>query len=248
MNELIERSYKDYKIYTYDEKYIKIGEKILNKDYKIIEIYKDTNRNYVGKIEIDEKFYVLKSPKSEVIIPQRKILSMFKRGEVLSTLKNLNEGIDEGITEYVKPLLGIVKKGLFIKESFLLMEYLPGERLRTIEDVDKVIELTKKIHRNKRYHGDLNTSNFIKVGENIKIIDTQGKRDIFFGFKRAYDILTLKKDLLVLELNYNVDENYKIDKSIGYYLAYFLKEGKNLKFIQKFRDLKKRLRKKGWKI
>ncbi|MGL6115429.1 MAG: lipopolysaccharide core heptose(II) kinase RfaY [Cetobacterium sp.] len=248
MTKLFEEKYKNYNLYSYEEKYLDIGRKIIEKDYMVMEIYKDTNRNYVAKIKIEDNFYVLKSPKSEVIIPQRKIMTFFKDGEVLNTLKNLTLGIEEGIEEYVKPLLAIVKKKLFMEESYILMEYIEGEKLKSNSDIDKVIEITKKIHGNNRYHGDLNTSNFIKVKDKIMVIDTQGKKDVLFGLKKSYDILTLKKDLLVLELNYSIDEKYIFNKNISYYLAYILKEGKNLKIIQKFRDFKKKLRKKGWKI
>ena len=41
---------------------------------------------------------------------------------------------------------------------------------------------------------------------------------------------------------------YPYKKNIFYYLAYFMKRYKRLKFIENIGALKKRLRDKGWKI
>ena len=129
------------------------------------------------------------------------------------------------------------------------MEYIEGNILRTEEDIDKVIEIIKKIHNKGRYHGDLNTSNFIKINDGLKIIDTQMKKEKFWNFKKVYDILTLKEDLLVLELKYDIEKKYILNKkSLSFILANFLKKIKKLKFVEAFRNLKKDLRKKGWKI
>lgn len=249
MKKLIDKKYRDYIIYTYDEKLLDIGKKIIDKNYEVLEIYKDTKRNYVGKILVDKENYILKSPKSEVIIPQRNIMTRFKRGEALNTLINITQGREEGILEYVKPLIAIVKRKGTIRESYLVSEYISGEILKSTEDIDKVINIVKKIHKINRYHGDLNTSNFIKKNGKLFIIDTQGKKDNFLRLKKYYDILTLKKDLLVRGLNYSVDEKYKYNKfSLGYLIAYFLKEFKSFYIIEKFRGLKSKLREKGWKI
>ena len=129
------------------------------------------------------------------------------------------------------------------------MEYIDGNILRTNEDIDKVIEIIKKVHKLGRYHGDLNTSNFVKIENKIKMIDTQMKKEKYLYFKRIYDIFTLKEDLLVKELRYNVDMKYSINKKgFSYILVFILKKIKRSNFIEKFRNLKKDLRKKGWRI
>ena len=129
------------------------------------------------------------------------------------------------------------------------MEYVEGEKISSIEDIDKIMELVEKIHKNKIYHGDLNTSNFIKEKNKIRILDTQGKKEKIGSFKRWYDIFTLENDLLVELLNYNVREKYYLkEKDIWFYLAYLLKNFKNTKLIKKIKAKKKELRKKGWKI
>lgn len=248
---LKEEKYLDWKIFfsQTENSAMTLGKMILDGNYKIKKVYKDTKRNYVAQIEIGNKNYILKEFRSEVIIPQRKIQTLFKKGEALSTLINTTEAIELGIEELVKPITVLVKKNLTIKKSYLLMEYVEGVKISTIEDIDKIMELVEKIHKNKIYHGDLNTSNFIKEGNKIRILDTQGKKEKIGSFKRWYDIFTLENDLLVELLNYKVREKYYLkEKDIWFYLAYLLKNFKNTKLIRKIKAKKKELRKKGWKI
>ena len=243
--------YKEYKIYFPEEKLEReeLGKSIIDNNFKTIKILKDTKRNYVAIIEIENKKYILKEFRSEVVIPQRKIQTFLKIGEALRTLINGLSAIEEGIDELVEPLLAIVKKKIFIEKSFLLMEYIDGDILRTKEDIDKVIEIIKKVHGLGRYHGDLNTSNFIKVNDSLKIIDTQMKKEKIWNFKKIYDIFTLKEDLLVKMLNYNIKNNYVIEnKRISYMFVFIVKKIKRSNLIEKFREFKKKMRKKGWKI
>lgn len=243
--------YKEYKIYFPEEKLEReeLGKSIIENNFKTIKILKDTKRNYVAIIEIENKKYILKEFRSEVVIPQRKIQTFLKIGEALRTLINGLSAIEEGIDELVEPLLAIVKKKIFIEKSFLLMEYIDGDILRTKEDIDKVIEIIKKVHGLGRYHGDLNTSNFIKVNDSLKIIDTQMKKEKIWNFKKIYDIFTLKEDLLVKMLNYHIKNNYVIEnKRISYMFVFIVKKIKRSNLIEKFREFKKKMRKKGWKI
>lgn len=240
--------YKEFKIYYKDEESRRLAEIVLDKNYKVIEEYKNTERNYVAKIEIDGRFYVLKSPKAETIIPQRKIQTAFKKGEGLTSFVNINLAKEMGLDFFIEPLAVMVKRGLFLKESFILMKYVSGEAIKTIEDIDIIMDMVEKIHEKGIYHGDLNTSNFIKTADGIKIIDTQAKRENFWHFKRGYDILTMKNDRLTIELNYEVEKRYKVKRDIGYLLAYTIKNFKKLPIVEKIRGLKVKLRNKGWKI
>lgn len=240
--------YKEFKIYYKNEENKRLAEVVLDKNYKVIDEYKNTERNYVAKIEIDGQFYVLKSPKAETVIPQRKIQTVFKKGEGLTSFLNIEVAKNMGLDFFIEPLAVMVKRGVFLKESFILMKYIDGEIIRTVEDIDIIMDMVEKIHEKGIYHGDLNTSNFIKTSDGIKIIDTQAKRESFWHFKRAYDILTLKNDLLVLEREYEVEKNYKVKRDIGYVLAYIIKNFKKLPLVEKIRGLKVKLRNKGWKI
>ena len=240
--------YKEFKIYYKNEENKRLAEVVLDKNYKVIDEYKNTERNYVAKIEIDGQFYVLKSPKAETVIPQRKIQTAFKKGEGLTSFLNIEAAKNMGLDFFIEPLAVMVKRGLFLKESFILMKYIDGEIIRTVEDIDIIMDMVEKIHEKGIYHGDLNTSNFIKTSDGIKIIDTQAKRERVWHFKRAYDILTMKNDLLAIELNYEVEKKYKVKRDIGYILAYTVKNFKKLLIVEKVRGLKVKLRNKGFKI
>ncbi|MGL6025102.1 MAG: lipopolysaccharide core heptose(II) kinase RfaY [Cetobacterium sp.] len=245
---MINTEYKGFQIYYTENKYSELGKKILEKDYKVIIEYKNTERNYVAKIKVDEKYYVLKSPKAETVIPQRKIQTFFKKGEGLTSFKNILKAKKNGLDMFIEPLVVMVRRGVFLKESYILMDYIEGEPIKTIEDIDIIIDMVKSLHKAGIYHGDLNTSNFIKTNNGIKIIDTQAKREKYWHFKRGYDILTMKNDLLTIELNYEVEKKYKVKRDLGYYLAWTIKNFKKLSIVKKIRKMKVKLRNKGYKI
>lgn len=245
-----EEQYKGWKIYSAPFLSNKlIGEKIIDNNFDVINILKDTKRNYVAIVEIDNTKYVLKEFRSEIIIPQRRVMTFFKDGEALTTLKNGLEALEEGIIELVKPLIALVNRKGTIGKSYLLMEYIDGNKIQTKKDVEKIIKIIKKVHNLGRYHGDLNTSNFIRVDKDIKIIDTQMKKEKYFWLKRSRDFLILKEDSLVLELKISLNELYpEILEKREYLLARILRKIKKLKVIEYIRKKKKKLREKGWKI
>lgn len=248
---LVEKRHKDYKIYypEGERETEEICKNILDEKYEILEKYKDTERNFVAKIEVLGKIFVLKSPKAETVIPQRKIQTLWKKGEALNTLYNLEKYKNQGLDCFIVPRAVMVKRGLFIQSSYILMDYIEGEKLSTLKDIDEVMEIVKKIHEKGIYHGDLNTSNFIKTEDGIKAIDTQGKQEHLWNFKRSYDILTLKRDLLVLERKYQVEKNYPLNRyTPGYMAAYLIKEFKYIPLIEKIRGYKRDLRSRGWKV
>lgn len=232
--------YKGFNIFSYDSKNIEIGKKILDNNYKTEIVFKDSKRSAVSEIKIDNNSYILKRIGNETIIPQRKLMTLFKKGEALTTLININKIMDElKISEYVRPLLAINRrKHGMINFSLLVLEKVEGD-----SNIDKValIELIKKIHRNKIYHGDFNPSNFIFTKNGIRIIDTQGKKMSFGNYRAHYDILTMKMDTYP-------DLKYPYKKNLFYYIALAVKKMKRLKFVEKIKEKKKILREKGWKI
>ena len=237
---LKKEEYQGYKIYFYEEKFNNICKKILNKEYKELVRLKDTKRNFVSVIEINNKKYVYKEPRNEYRIPQRKLMTLFKKGEVLTTLINVNNLINMGFDEFIKPLAAVVHRDKkMISFSFLLMEYCEG-----IEDrkyLDLIVKTMEEIHKVGYYHGDFNPGNFLIENEKVRILDTQGKKMFFGNYRAHYDMITMKYD--------SYDEMiYPYKKDIFYYLAYFMKRYKRLKFIEKIGAFKKKLRDKGWKI
>ena len=232
--------YKGFNIFYYENKYVEIGKKIIENDYKTIKILKDTKRNYVSAIEIDGNNYIVKEPRNEYIIPQRKLMSFFKKGEALTTLININKLINTyKIKEYVRPLMAITKRrnGMIVY-SLLLMERVVGTEERNLEIL---VNLMKKIHKKGFYHGDFNPSNFLNSNGKLFILDTQGKEMFFGNYRAHYDMLTMKMD------SYKEME-YPYLKNIFYYFALLIKKIKKLPLVEKIKKYKKKLREKGWKI
>ena len=118
--------YKGFNIFSYDSKNIEIGKKILDNNYKTEIVFKDSKRSTVSEIKIDNNSYILKRIGNETIIPQRKLMTLFKKGEALTTLININKIMDElKISEYVRPLLAINRrKHGMIDFSFLVLDSL----------------------------------------------------------------------------------------------------------------------------
>ena len=237
---LIEEKYKEYSIFAYNKFFIEIGKNIIDKKYKEVNILKNSKRNYVSEIQINNINYIFKEPRNEHIIPQRKFFTLFKKGEAVSTLVNINKAIKmDNLIEYTEPLLAVVKrKNGMICYSALIQEKINVE---TDRNLDKMVEVTIKIHNKGYYHGDCNPSNFITSKDIIKILDTQAKKMIFGNYRAHYDMLTMQID------NYP-EMKYPYRKNIFYYFALFMKKFKRLKFIQKIKEKKKKLREKGWKI
>ena len=237
---LLEEKYKEYSLFAYDKIFIEIGKNIIDKKYKELNILKNTKRNYVSEIQIDNTSYIFKEPRNEYIIPQRKIFTLFKKGEVLTTLINVYKAIiNDNLIEYAKPLLAIVKrKNGMICYSALIQEKI---NINDSRELNKMVEATKKIHSKGYYHGDCNPSNFMTSKNEVKILDTQAKKMSFGNYRAHYDMLTMKMD------SYQEME-YPYKKNIFYYFAIFMKKIKKLKFIGKIKEKKKKLREKGWKI
>ncbi|PID67365.1 MAG: lipopolysaccharide biosynthesis protein [Fusobacteriales bacterium] len=243
---LINKKYKNFNLYYYNEIFFEIGKKIIDKKIKIIKDIKNTKRNYVALVEYDNLKYILKEPRNEFRIPQRKFFTIFKKGEVLSTLVNITKILDEEkIDNYARPFLAIVKRNnLMINYSSLLLEYSRGKEADNERQkyIPRIIEKMKEIHSLGYYHGDFKPGNFL-IEENNKIIilDTQGKKIGFSNYRAHYDMLTMK-------MNSYPEMKYPYKKNCFYYLALIIKKIKKLKFIKKFREKKAELRDKGWKI
>ncbi|MEG1942088.1 MAG: lipopolysaccharide core heptose(II) kinase RfaY [Cetobacterium sp.] len=234
--------YKGYNLYFYDEKYEEIGKYIIEKKYKVLKYIKDTKRNFVVLVDIKGKKYIYKEPRNEFRIPQRQIMTIFKKGEALTTLENIEKLIKQNNREdFAKVYLAINKRknGVIVESSFL-MEYFDG--VANYDFINKEVEILKEIHNLGIYHGDFNPGNFLvsKKGE-IKIIDTQGKKMIFGRFRAHYDMLTMKLDSYPEMI-------YPYKRDIWYFMALEMKKIKRLKFIEEIKKYKKNLRDKGWKI
>lgn len=236
--------YKDYSLYTFDDNYIQLGKDILDKNYLIVHKLKDTPRNFVTVIQWHNKKYILKEPRNEYRIPQRQLFSYFKDGESLSTLKNIHNLVHNlKFYQFIDVYLaGNKRKKGFIVDSFFVMEYVEGFLSAEPFYKDLMVDIMKKVHSINIYHGDCNPSNFIFDSKNdIHILDTKGKSFSLGNFRAHYDMITMWYD------SYK-EMVYPYPKNFWYYLAFSLKLFKRNKFISDFKQFKKKLRDRGWKI
>lgn len=205
---------------------MKLAKNVIDKRIDIIEEYKDDHRSYVAKIKFENKNYMLKIIVNEYKKPLKKIKTIYKKGEALSTFLNINKLLNEGLKELYKPYIAIEKrKNGMISQSYLVTEYIEGRVIRnykefTIKEKIKIVKVLEKMHEKGVYHGDANHGNFIFQDNEVKIIDTQGKKDTF-TFKRNYDFITLNDCIKGI---YQIHKFNFLDPF--YWLAYFLKKYK----------------------
>lgn len=233
-NKLKTMEYKNFKLYFFDDIFFEIAKKIIDKKIVVKKELKNTKRNYVVTFEENGKEYVLKEPRNEFRIIQRKILTFFKKGEALNTLLNVNKLIEKyNFKEYIKPFLAIVKrKNGMIIYSAIISEYVEGEIPKTNAELQKIVDLMIKIHSKGFYHGDFNPTNFIIKNNTVYILDTQAKKRGLTKYRLHYDMLTMKMDSFP-----NMIYPYK--KFFSFYMALAMKKFKRLKFVQKIKKYRK---------
>lgn len=211
--------YKGYKLYFDDEKYKKILEGVVDKKFEVEKEYKEEGKTYVAKIRCQNKNYILK----QFFIKKKfkKFLSIFKEGESVKTFKSI-EIISKKIPELVKIYgAGIKRKGIFIEEEFILMEYVEGRVIDEDKFYIKILKIIEKIHKIGRYHGDCNPGNFLFDSDSkIYIIDTKVKKMLFGNYRAHYDVLTLFK-------YFNTKPEYPYKKNIFYKIAYMVRQYRN---------------------
>ena len=226
---LLKKTYKNKLIFSTKDENFTLLQKIINNDFNILKKYKDDNRTFVAKIEINNKFYLLKKN-----FPRKKIkqfLTFFKDGECLTTLKNVEcLRIEKKVNELV-PCLGVIetRKNNIITEEILIMEFCEGKKPETQKDFLEILTALNKIYKYNRFHGDCNPNNFIIESEtnNIKIIDTKLKPMWFGNYRKHFDYMVFKKHL-------PQQIKYPYHKNIYYYFALF---------IRKIRDFKNKFEK-----
>ncbi len=166
----------DYTLYYYDEKYLPLLKKILRKDYTIDTslMLKKTADTQI--IKIDNKKYVLKEIHKLPL--SKRFLSIFRKSHCLEVLINTCKYREKGFTE-LGEVYGIGEvRNLFIKQQFLIMEFIDGEILNFETDFKKVEDFLLKLHKARSYHGDVHAQNFlIDKDNNLRAIDTRLKNN-----------------------------------------------------------------------
>jgi len=236
--------YRGYNLYFFEEKFNNIAKKIIDNNYEVIKAFKESKRNYVALVNIDGEEFILKSPRNEFRIPQRRVMTLFKKGEALTSLTNVERLRGQGLEELTPIYLAINRREKkMIAESFILLKKVDSiEEIDYTEHRNLAVETAKKMHELNVFHGDCNPSNFIIDKEKrVHIIDTKAETMSFGNYRAHYDMLTMKID------SYG-EMIYPYKKNIFYYMALFMKKTKRNSTIKKIKKKKKKLRDKGWKI
>lgn len=206
--------------YYADEKDLKILEKVSKEEFKIKKEFKNSERNYVADIVIDNQNYILKDNKNEYKKFFNIVKKIFLNSDGVQILKNSIEVKEEGFNNFAK-IIGVIEERKFriLKKSFIIMEKVEGRICEEDFLKDKAIEVVKKLHTIKRYHGDCNPYNFIeeKKSKEVKIIDSKMKKMILGNYRAHYDMFTMQLD------SYS-NMKYPYQKNIFYWIAFFIKK------------------------
>lgn len=224
MKKIFKVKNNDFDFYYIDEKKLKILEKISKEEFKIKKEFKNSERNYVADIVVDNQNYILKDNKNEYKKFFNIIKKIFLNSDGVQILKNSIKVREEGFNNFAK-IIGIIEKRKFrvLKKSFVIMEKVEGRVCEEEFLKDEAIEVVKKLHNLKRYHGDCNPYNFIeeKKSKEVKIIDSKMKKMILGNYRAHYDMLTMQLD------SYS-DMKYPYSKNMYYYVALAVKKLKKL--------------------
>lgn len=223
MEKILEKQEGEYKFWYKENKNLFLLKNIEKGNYRVIKEFKNSDRNYVAEIEINEERILLKNNRKEYKKFFYWIKKLFSSSEGVEILKNQEKVKQEGFKNFAK-VLGVVEKRKYrtLKESYYILEMIDGEICSSSKQKDKALEEVKKLHNLKRYHGDCNPCNFLeeKTGE-IKIIDSKLKRMFFGDYRAHYDMLTMKID------SYQ-EMKYPYKKNIFYYIAFIVKKIKKI--------------------
>ncbi len=224
MEKIFKVKNNDFNFYYIDEKKLKILEKVSKNNFKIKKEFKNSKRNYVADIVIDNQNYILKDNKSEYKIFFNIIKKIFLNSDGVQILKNSIEVKKERFNNFAQ-IIGVVEERKFrvLKKSLVIMEKVEGRVCEEDLLKDKAIEVVKKLHNLKRYHGDCNPYNFIEEerSKEIKIIDSKMKKMKFGNYRAHYDMLTMQMDSYT-------NMKYPYLKNMYYYIALVVKRIKKL--------------------
>jgi heptose II phosphotransferase len=222
-------SWKNYSFWTIDPDVKELLVCVLENRYSVVETYKNSKRNYVARIKINEKDFVLKENLKETHKWNYILKYFHKDSEELQTLKNSATLRKEGFNN--APLYyGVIERRAFgvLRRAVLLEEYVPGQLCLTIHLMDKIIECVKRLHQLGRYHGDCKPTNFIEDDQGlIRCLDSKFKKKGIGKFQTQFDFVNLQYD------SYH-EMNYPYPKDIWYHIAYAIKRYR--KWIQKLKS------------
>lgn len=224
MNKISKIKNNDFNFYFINKNELKILKTVLKGKFEIKKEFKNSERNYVAEILIDNKSYILKDNKNEY----KKIFNIIKKifldSDGMQILKNSVMVEKEGFESFAK-IIGVIEKRKFriLKKTIIVMEKIEGKVCKDDSLKDKALEVVKELHNLKRYHGDCNPYNFIEEekSKKVKVIDSKMKKMILGNYRAHYDMLTMKLDSYF-------EMRYPYSKNLYYYIALLIKKMKRL--------------------
>ena len=197
---------------------LKIINKIKKKEFNIIKNLKDDKRSKVTLIEIDNNKYVYKIPKEKNTRIWQRLISIVRGSESKREYQNYLKIHKLGFKGPV-PIMYWEKKVLgFCVNSFLVSSYLEGE-IATKNELEKVEQELKKIHKKGYLHGDSQLDNFIIKNNETYLIDAKLIKNIYKKAGEAYEFIYLEESCHE-EINIYDKKSlsYKLAKSLNSYL------------------------------
>lgn len=166
------------------------------RDLKVLKVYRRSYRGTVLLIHALEQKLILKHSRRERASLQKRLLSLFKDSEALTTLKNTVRLHRMGMREAFRPILAIEKRAYgMIEESVLLYEYVEGKHFpkSDTQALLLVVEALKKCHRAGSLHTDAKLENFLLTASGIVMIDSSFKRNLLGRFGELNNFVVLER-------------------------------------------------------
>ncbi|WP_462427438.1 lipopolysaccharide core heptose(II) kinase RfaY [Fusobacterium varium] len=179
-------------LYYKEEKDRKLYEKIENKEYEIIKIFKNDQRSYVALINIEGANFVYKQPIEKNNRKWQRFLSIFRGSESRREFKNIEKIREVGLNG-ADPRLAVEKKGgLVVIDSYLIYSYIDG-RESSFEDIEMISQELRKIHDLGFLHGDSHLNNFLIKDNKVYLIDTKLEKNKYGNFGKSFEFMYLEE-------------------------------------------------------
>lgn len=179
-------------LYYKEKKDRNLYEKIENKEYKIIKIFKNDQRSYVALINIEGENFIYKQPLEKNNRKWQRFLSIFRGSESKREFQNIEKIREAGLNGAV-PYLAVEKKeGLTVVYSYLIYSYIDG-RESTFKDIEIISRELKKIHDLGFLHGDSHLNNFLIKDDKVYLIDTKLEKNKYGNFGKSFEFMYLEE-------------------------------------------------------
>ncbi|WP_319369854.1 lipopolysaccharide core heptose(II) kinase RfaY [uncultured Ilyobacter sp.] len=217
------------KICIEDEKYRRLAELILQKNYKVIKLLKNDQRSKVELIKYGEEKLVLKVPLEKDRRRWQRLLSVFRGSSSKREYENCNKILSKGFLG-AEPVIAIEKKaGPFVIESCFVSKFIEGQEgnFQHVKEIGKELD---RIHNSGYLHGDSQLVNFMVSVHGIYLIDCKLKKNIFGKFGSRYEFIYLEESCPEkIDIYEKDDIYYRGAKLLNTYLHWWGRTRKKLR-------------------